>query len=35
VEFSEVTNGRLVAQDPMRVAGPHHQTALTHVMYLR
>jgi phage tail sheath gpL-like len=27
--------GRLVAQDPFAVAGPHHQTACTHVAYLR
>lgn len=34
-EFSANAPGRIVGQDPMRVAGPHHQTELTHIMYLR
>lgn len=35
VDFAENVAGRILGVDPMRVAGPHHQTELTHVMYLR
>lgn len=35
VEVHPTVAGRLLAQDPMAVAGPHHQTALNHIMYLR
>lgn len=35
VEAHPTLAGRLLAQDPMAVAGPHHQTALNHIMYLR
>lgn len=35
VEDHPSVPGRLVAQDPMAVAGPLHQIAMTHTMYLR
>lgn len=35
VEEHPSAAGRIVVQDPMAVAGPHHQTALAHIMYLR
>jgi hypothetical protein len=35
VEDHPTVPGRLVAQDPMAVAGPLHQIALNHTMYLR